>query len=304
MIQDVLSVVGSNPLVGVSIQAGIKAIPTNCAHPMAAINALTIQNTQRVSGINLVLISFAVDQINTLSSDFHVNEEMVSIIANADITQVVADVLWREIGASIILDWVIVAKVGALLSSDAAIATVYDALQPLAIISTLTISEAVHLLGLPQAITNEEKSANGRALCALGLRAVLMKGGHLDADENPNVLITNIGANWFNSPEVSSKNTHGTSCILLVTIGAQIAQGLNLPDAIGTPKTHVAAEFLQADQLYVGSGCDPIHHFANLHSKRKLKYETDIFDHRSDPVCIATRSTRSDDLDVGLVYQS
>ncbi len=218
MIQEVLSVVGSNSFVWASTQESTKEISTHCAFPMAAISALTIQNTQRVSGINLVLPPFVVDQINTVSANFQVNEDMFRIIANADIAQVVADLLWRDIGVSITLDWVIIAKVGALLIANDTIDTTHDALLPLAIISTLKITEAAHLLGLPQAITHEEKFAYGRALFALGLRAVLMKGGHLDVDENPNVLITDIGANWFNVPEVPTKNTNETSGIVSFTI--------------------------------------------------------------------------------------
>ena len=266
MIQDVFSVAGYNSLGGASIHSDIKAISTNCANPMAAINALTIQNTQGVIGIYLVLPPSVVDQVNAVSADFQMNEGLVSMIINADIVQVVSDVMWPGIDVSIILDPVIIAKVGALLLEDDTSAPVSNALMTLAIIITSKIPEAAHLLGSLQATKREEMLSHGRALCALGLNVVLMKCAHLDGDKSPDVLITDIGANWFNSPEVRIESIHGTSCILSAMIAAQIAQAFNLPEAVSNPKTYFATEILQADQFYVGSGCHPAHHFANLNN--------------------------------------
>ena len=250
MIQDVFSAAGSNSLGGVSIHSDSKAISTNCAHPMAAINGLRNQNTQGVIGICLVLPPSVVDQVNGVSADFQMNEGLVSMTINADIAQVVSDVLWPSIDVSIILDPVIIAKVDALLLEDDAIAPVFNALLPLAIIITSKTPEAAHL----------------RAFCALGLNVVLMKCAHLDGDKSPDVLIKDIGADWFNLPEVRTESIHGNSCILSATIAAQIAQAFNLLDAVSTLKTYFAKEILQADQLYVGSGCHPAHNFANLNN--------------------------------------
>ena len=266
MIQDVFSAAGSNSLGGVSIHSDSKAISTNCAHPMAAINGLRNQNTQGVIGICLVLPPSVVDQVNGVSADFQMNEGLVSMTINADIAQVVSDVLWPSIDVSIILDPVIIAKVDALLLEDDAIAPVFNALLPLAIIITSKPPEAAHLSGSLQATTREDILAHLRAFCALGLNVVLMKCAHLDGDKSPDVLIKDIGADWFNLPEVRTESIHGNSCILSATIAAQIAQAFNLLDAVSTLKTYFAKEILQADQLYVGSGCHPAHHFANLNN--------------------------------------
>ncbi|MGU0056957.1 bifunctional hydroxymethylpyrimidine kinase/phosphomethylpyrimidine kinase [Enterobacter hormaechei] len=46
---------------------------------------------------------------------------------------------------------------------------------------------------------------------AMGCRAVLMKGGHLDDAESPDWLFTHDGAQRFTAPRVQTKNTHGTA---------------------------------------------------------------------------------------------
>jgi hydroxymethylpyrimidine/phosphomethylpyrimidine kinase len=54
MIPNVLSIAGSDPSGGAGIQADVKAISANGCYAMAAITALTAQNTQGVYGVELV----------------------------------------------------------------------------------------------------------------------------------------------------------------------------------------------------------------------------------------------------------
>lgn len=265
MIRNVLSIAGSDPSGGAGIQADIKAISANGAYAMAAITALTVQNTQGVSGVHLVPPSFVADQIAAVFADVRVDAVKIGMIANADIALAVADVLGRHSEVPIVLDPVMIAKGGAPLLGDDAIAVVREALLPLATVLTPNLPEAAHLLGVPPATTRPEMVAQGHALCALGPKAVLMKGGHLDAIDSPDVLITNAHEHWFNAPRISTKNTHGTGCTLSAALAAQVAQGLPLHDAVAAAKAYVATAIEQADKLSVGTGHGPTHHFSNLY---------------------------------------
>jgi hydroxymethylpyrimidine/phosphomethylpyrimidine kinase len=264
MIRNVLSIAGSDPSGGAGIQADIKAISANGAYAMAVITALTVQNTQGVSGVHLVPPTFVVDQITAIFDDIRVDAVKVGMIASADIARVVADTLRLHMDAPIILDPVMIAKGGAPLLTEDAIATVRDDLLPLATVVTPNLPEAAYLLGLPPATTLSEMVTQGNALCALGPQAVLMKGGHLDGADSPDVLITDAGEYWFTAPRIATKNTHGTGCTLSAALAAQIANGLSLPDAVAAAKAYVATAIAQAHQLSVGSGHGPTHHFANL----------------------------------------
>lgn len=266
MIRNVLSIAGSDPSGGAGIQADIKAISANGAYAMAVITALTAQNTQGVSGVHLVPPSFVTDQIVAVFSDIRVDAIKVGMIANASIAKAVADALQLHMDVPIILDPVMIAKGGAPLLAEDAIATVRDALLPLATILTPNLPEAAHLLGLPLASTRSEMVTQGHALCALGPKAVLMKGGHLDGADSPDVLITDAGEYWFDAPRILTKNTHGTGCTVSAALAAQIAQGQAMPDAVTAAKFYVATAIAQADQLSVGHGHGPTHHFANLYT--------------------------------------
>lgn len=265
MIKNVLSIAGSDPSGGAGIQADIKAISANGAYAMAVITCLTAQNTQGVSGVHLVPASFVHDQIAAVFADIRVDAVKIGMIANAEIAAAVATALSPHSDLPIVLDPVMTAKGGAQLLADEAINTVRDILLPVATILTPNLPEAARLLGVAPATTRDEMRRQGQALCALGPKAVLMKGGHLETAESPDVLVTSHDAHWFEASRIATKNTHGTGCTLSSALAAQIAKGISLPDAVAAAKSYVATAIAKADQLDVGSGHGPTHHFANLY---------------------------------------
>lgn len=262
MIANVLSIAGSDPSGGAGIQADIKAISANGAFAMAAVTALTAQNTQGVSGVHLVPACFVTDQINAVFADIRVDAIKVGMIANADIASAVAKTVSAHPDVPVVLDPVMIAKGGASLLADDAMTILRDALLPLATVLTPNLPEAAYLLGTQIATTRDTMAAQGEALCASGVKAVLMKGGHLDGTQSPDVLVTPKGAQWFEARRTQTKNTHGTGCTLSSALAAQIGKGLALPDAVIAAKTYVAAAIAGADHLSVGSGHGPTHHFA------------------------------------------
>jgi hydroxymethylpyrimidine kinase/phosphomethylpyrimidine kinase len=167
---------------------------------MAAITALTVQNTQGFSGVHFIPPAFVGDQIAAVFADIRVDAVKVGMIANAGIARAVVDALKHHCDVPVVLDPVMIAKGGASLLAADAIATLRDTLLPLSTILTPNLPEAAHLLGVPAATIRAEMVKQGRAICALGPKAVLMKGGHLDGEDSPDVLVMKAGEQWFNAP--------------------------------------------------------------------------------------------------------
>lgn len=262
MIPNVLSIAGSDPSGGAGIQADIKAISANGAFAMAAVTALTAQNTQGVSGIHLVPAAFVQDQITAVFNDIDVSAVKIGMIANAEIAQAVAQALSGRV-APIILDPVMIAKGGAPLLQPDAVAVLRKALLPMATVLTPNLPEAAHLLGGEVAATRADMETQGHALCALGPKAVLMKGGHLSDADSPDCLVADGTVTWFEGARTKTRNTHGTGCTLSSALAAQIAQAGDIPSAVAAAKSYVATAIAYADQLSVGSGHGPTHHFAD-----------------------------------------
>ena len=121
MIATALTIAGSDPSGGAGIQADLKTFSALGVFGMSAITALTVQNTQGVSGVHLVPSTFVQNQIKGVFADIRVNAIKVGMIATAEIASAVAETL-REVASTtaIVVDPVMVAKGGSpLLAPDA-----------------------------------------------------------------------------------------------------------------------------------------------------------------------------------------
>ncbi|MBX2856795.1 MAG: bifunctional hydroxymethylpyrimidine kinase/phosphomethylpyrimidine kinase [Rhodobacteraceae bacterium] len=262
-----LSIAGSDPSGGAGIQADLKAFSANGVYGMAALTALTAQNTQGVIGIHLVPPEFVADQIKAVFADIRVDAVKIGMIANAEIATAVAEALATvEQSPPIVLDPVMVAKGGTPLLAREAVSAVVKRLTPIATLVTPNLPEAEKMLGRDGAIaqTTKEMSELSTELLRKGAKAVLIKGGHLTGAKSPDLLATPQDMLWFDATRHRTKNTHGTGCTLSASIAANLAKGQSLADAVRTAKAYVSGAIQSADKLGVGSGHGPTHHFHNL----------------------------------------
>lgn len=260
MIKNVLSIAGSDPSGGAGIQADLKAFSANGVYGMAALTALTAQNTTGVSGVHLPPPDFVAAQIRDVFSDVRVDAVKIGMVATSEIAAAVADGL-TACAAPIVLDPVMVAKGGAPLLNPDAVATVRDRLVPRAAVITPNLPEAAALCGGPPPQARDEMPAAAAALLELGAQAVLLKGGHLDEPVSPDLLRSSAGETWIEGARTVSKNTHGTGCTLSAALAARLALGEPLEVAARNAKAYVAGAIAAADRLDVGRGHGPTHHF-------------------------------------------
>lgn len=264
MIRNVLSIAGSDPSGGAGIQADIKAISASGAYAMAALTALTAQNTQGVTGVHLVPPDFVAAQIEAVFADVRVDAVKIGMIATAESAAAVAGVLRGQGPRLVVLDPVMIAKGGAALLAEDAVATLREELLPLATVLTPNLPEAAHLLGRPPATSREEMAKQACALAALGPASVLVKGGHLGSDDSPDVLFTDGGIHWLEGTRTATQNTHGTGCTLSASLAAHLARGLPPLRAVAAAKRYVSGAIDRADLLRVGTGHGPVHHFSDF----------------------------------------
>jgi hydroxymethylpyrimidine/phosphomethylpyrimidine kinase len=264
MIRNVLTIAGSDPSGGAGIQADLKTFAANGTYGMAALTALTAQNTQGVNAVELVPPAFVAAQIKAVFDDVRVDAVKIGMIATAEIAFIIADALAMHRDIPIVLDPVMVAKGGASLLADDAIMALRDALLPLATLVTPNLPEAAKLLGRDEAADRAAMADQARALADLGPAAVLVKGGHLAQPDSPDVLFADGQLHWFDAPRTPGKNTHGTGCTLSSAVAAQLAQGADIATAVDVAKRYVTGAIGAADALSVGRGHGPVHHFHNL----------------------------------------
>ena len=93
MIHNALSIAGSDPSGGAGIQADLKVFSAHNVYGMAAITALTAQNTEGVSAIHTPSADFVAEQIRMVFADIRVDAIKIGMIANPKIATAVASTL-------------------------------------------------------------------------------------------------------------------------------------------------------------------------------------------------------------------
>ena len=259
-----LTIAGTDPSGGAGIQADLKTFSALGAYGASVMTALVAQNTTGVRAVHGVPPDFVRAQIDVVMSDLDVDAIKIGMLATTEIIEAVAAGVEAWPGPPVVLDPVMVAQSGDPLIDDDAVAMLRDRLLPLAAIITPNLPEAARLLGSGVAETEADMTDQGRALMALGARAVLMKGGHGDGPEAVDLLVTADDVARLAAPRINTKNTHGTGCTLSSAIAAGIARGLALDDAVHRAKTYLTEALTSADELAIGAGHGPVHHFHAL----------------------------------------
>ncbi|NHB78555.1 bifunctional hydroxymethylpyrimidine kinase/phosphomethylpyrimidine kinase [Rhodobacter calidifons] len=262
MIPNILSIAGSDPSGGAGVQADIKAISATGGYAMAAITALTAQNTRGVSGVQMVDPDFVAAQIRAVRDDIRIDAVKIGMLGTAEIIAAVADAL-DGLDAPVVLDPVMVAKSGDRLLSADAVAALGERLLPMAAVITPNLPEAADLLGAAPATDVEGMAAQANALRARGARAVLIKGGHLSGPTCPDLLVHEGGTERFDAPRHRTTNTHGTGCSLSSALACALGKGHALPEAVSEAKAWLSGAIAAADRLHVGTGHGPVNHFHN-----------------------------------------
>lgn len=261
---NVLSIAGSDPSGGAGIQADLKAFSALGAYGCAVITALTAQSTRGVTGVHVVPAAFVEEQLETLLADVRIDALKIGMIANAEIARAIARVLRTHRPANIVLDPVMVAKGGDRLLAEDAVAAVREELLPLADVVTPNLPEAGELLGATPPTDESGMTAAAEALVGLGAKAVLMKGGHLEGSRSNDLLLCGGSVIRFEAERIDTKNTHGTGCTLSAAIAALLPQTSSVEEAVRRAKAYITGAIAHADELRVGSGHGPTHHFFGL----------------------------------------
>ena len=254
----VLIVAGSDSGGGAGIQADIKAVSALGAYAATAITALTAQNTHGVEGVHPVPLDFIDRQISMVLTDIGADCLKTGMLHSSEVIETVLAAIERDApGVPLVVDPVMVAKGGASLLEESAVATLRRRLAPRATVLTPNVPEAEALAGRTIR-TDADMEAVGEALLAMGPKAVLLKGGHMDGDTVRDRLITASGVRLFENPRIRTVHTHGTGCTLASAIAAGIAQGMALEDAVARAEAYLHEAIRTAPGL--GGGHGPVNH--------------------------------------------
>lgn len=262
----VLTIAGSDSSGGAGIQADLKTIAAHGLYGESAITALTAQNTCGVTGVLDVPPDFVAQQIDAVFEDIRPDAVKIGMVSTPEIVGAIGECLARYGAPHVVVDPVMVATSGANLMVNGTPRALVDGLFPLAEVVTPNIPEASVLAGFDAAAAGlESMTQAARAVRELTAGAVLVKGGHLDGEDAATDVLLLPGCDGpvvLRGTPVDTANTHGTGCTLSSAIACNLAQGVDVIEAVRRAKIYLEA--CLAARLDLGRGSGPVDHMACL----------------------------------------
>jgi len=255
----VLTIAGFDPGGGAGIAADLKTFAAHSCYGVAAITALTVQNSQGISSVHPLDPAVLRETILSLLADGRVKAVKIGMLSSRSVAEVVGDVLEANPGLPSVLDPVVRSSTGVELVEAPALAYVRERLLSRITVVTPNMAEAAMLADMP--VENlEQMKAAAHKLAADGARAVVVTGGHLDRAID--VFFDGVVLESFSGERIKVDLTHGTGCTFSSAIAANLALGRQLRDAVVLAKAYVAEAIRRA--FPIGPGRLPLNHFYRM----------------------------------------
>lgn len=254
-----LTIAGSDSGGGAGIQADLKTFQELEVFGMTALTAITAQNTLGVQGVYPLTVEAVNQQIESVASDLRPDAVKTGMLFSSEIIRAVSEKIAEHKLENIVVDPVMIAKGGAPLLQEKAVSALRTYLLPLATVITPNIPEAEVITDMKiQSLADREEGA--RRIRALGVKNVVIKGGHGEEEEAVDLLYDGSEFFHFKSKRFETRHTHGTGCTFAAAITAELAKGKGSKEAVQTAKSFIEAAI--QDELGIGGGHGPTNHWA------------------------------------------
>src|SRR5579883_1956327 len=233
----VLTIAGSDSGSAAGVQADLKTFSAHGVHGLTAITSVTAQNTHTISRIHVLPKDIVLAQLDTVLADFRIEAVKIGMLGSTANVRAVARWLKIHHLKNIVVDPVLTATSGGRLLPDTAIAVLRREILPLARILTPNVPEAETLLAHPIRTPSDMRAA-AHKLRKLGVEAVLIKGGHLDAARVHDCFVDADGVIDFTHSR-KKYAARGTGCTLASALAAGLALGLPARDAVARAESYL-----------------------------------------------------------------
>ena len=259
MIPAALTIAGSDPSGGAGIQADLKTFHQFGVYGMSVLTLLTVQNTCRVSLVKHLPAELVLAQLDAVLEDIPPQAAKTGALGTREVIEAIAERA-AKFSFPLVVDPVMRSKHGAPLMNEDAQASLVHKLLPHATLVTPNLHEAMALSGREfRGPTSLAEAA--KAIADLGVRAVLIKGGHLPEDAT-DLLYMKGNFHRFPAKRIDTPHTHGTGCTHSAAITAALAKGMEILKAVEVAKQYITRAIETNPSLGHGSG--PVNHFAPL----------------------------------------
>ena len=237
-----------------------------------AITAVTVQNTHGVRYVHKLPPQVVYDQIVAVMEDVTVGAVKIGMVNDAETLDAIVRALTERMPKFLVVDPVMVSTSGCALMQADALAIMKERLLPIADLVTPNLPEAWTLAGTDSSVDDAAK-----AILKLGVKALLIKGGHAAGKTKTDYLYIYKGKGVerveFTAEAVDTMNTHGTGCTLSSAIAALLARGNGLEEAVRQAKNYLTEALKAGADVHVGGGHGPVCHLFKRTSIQETRDE-------------------------------
>jgi hydroxymethylpyrimidine/phosphomethylpyrimidine kinase len=254
-----LTIAGFDPSCGAGTAADLKTFAAHGCYGVAAITALTVQNTQGVEDVQNTPSAMLRAQLESLAKDSEIAAIKIGMLGNRGNAAVVAEFLDANNVAHVVHDPVMRSSSGTELLDSSGVKFLIAELLKRSSVITPNVPEAEILTGMKiKDVADMEAAA--RKIVEMGARAVIVKGGHMERAVD--VLFDGTEIVQLAGDRVKEESLHGTGCTFAAAIAAQLASGRALREAAMLAKAYVTKAIEKS--YATGKGPAPLDHFYRL----------------------------------------
>jgi len=235
----------SDPSGGAGLQADIMTLSSMGCHPLSVVTAITVQDSAGVEDVLAIDADWVADQARALLEDMPVAAFKIGMLGSVENVAAIAEIVADYPDIPLVFDPVLASGRGDELASEDMIAAMRELLLPQTTVLTPNSLEARRLvLEDGNDGGNEEGNEEGgeaddpdlaecaRRLLAAGSEFVLITGTHENTAQVVNTLYGEDGSVRADAWERLPGSYHGSGCTLASAIAANLANGLDIPDAV------------------------------------------------------------------------
>ncbi|MBK7659021.1 MAG: bifunctional hydroxymethylpyrimidine kinase/phosphomethylpyrimidine kinase [Betaproteobacteria bacterium] len=227
----VLTFAATDPTSGAGLQADILTFASMGCLPLSVVTAITVQDTAGVESFLALDPDWVADQARCLLEDIPVVAFKMGVLASVEIVTVVAEVVSDYPDIPLVLDPVLTSGRGDEFGGDEIIAAIRELLVPQSTVVTPNIPELRRLSDSE----DEDEADHGecaRRLLDMGCEYVLVTGTHDPTVSVVNTLHHRDGVVRSDTWQRLPGSYHGSGCTLASAIAANLARGLEVPEAV------------------------------------------------------------------------
>lgn len=223
----------SDPSGGAGLQADIMTLSSMGCHPLSVLTALTVQDSAGVEDAMAIDADWVADQARALLEDMSVSAFKIGMLGSVENIAAIAEIISDYPDIPLVLDPVLASGRGDELANEDMIIALRELLLPQTTLLTPNSLEA-RRLALDESDDEDDPGLGecARRLVGAGAEYVLITGTHEHSAQVVNSLYGENGLIRADAWERLPGSYHGSGCTLASAIAANLANGLDIAEAV------------------------------------------------------------------------